>query len=138
MGPPLVVVAEPGIEVGRQLLGRLIDLLAKGDPVELVQQGAMETLADAVIRYVILDAFSSAVLRGRRRYGEAILDVGHREHGSAGGPPTNPGLRARARYMAASGILPDAPRARISRRRVARRSRFETVRSCPIEGRAIP
>ena len=33
------------------------------------------------------------------------------------------GLRARARYMAASATFPDAPRARINRCRVARRSR---------------
>src|SRR5258707_10004721 len=44
-----------------------------------------------------------------------IWDAGHREHGGAGRPPTDVGLRARARYMAAPATFPDAPRARISR-----------------------
>src|ERR1700748_2035569 len=46
--------------------------------------------------------------------------MGRREHKGAGRPPTNTGLRARSRYMAALATCPDAPRARISRCRVAR------------------
>jgi hypothetical protein len=61
MRAPLVVVGEPGIEIGLQLLDRPIDLLAERHPVELVEQGAMEALANAVIRYVILGAYASAV-----------------------------------------------------------------------------
>src|SRR4029077_1442739 len=48
MRPPLIIVDEPSIEVGLQLLNRPIDLLAEGDPVKLVQHSAMEALADAV------------------------------------------------------------------------------------------
>jgi hypothetical protein len=48
MGSPLVVVENPSIEVGLQLLDRLVDLLAEGHPVELVEDSAMEALADAI------------------------------------------------------------------------------------------
>ena len=61
MWPPLVIVDESSIEIGLQLLDGPIDLFAECHPVELVEQGAMEALADAVIRYVILGASASAV-----------------------------------------------------------------------------
>src|SRR5205823_8653850 len=48
MGSLLVVFDDPGIEVGLQLVDRAIDLLAERQPVELVEHGSMETLADAV------------------------------------------------------------------------------------------
>ena len=48
MWSPLVVVDEPDVEVGLQLLNRLVDLLAEGDPVELVEDGAMEALANTI------------------------------------------------------------------------------------------
>src|SRR6202035_2244531 len=54
MGPPLVIVDEPSIEVILQLVDRPIDLLAEGDPVELVQHSAMEALADAVGLLLVL------------------------------------------------------------------------------------
>jgi hypothetical protein len=57
----LVVIGEPGIEVDLQLLDCPIDLLAEGYSIELVQHGAMEALADAIIRYVMLGASASAV-----------------------------------------------------------------------------
>ena len=85
-----------------QLVERAIDLLAERDPVELVEHGAMEALADAVIRH---DDFGAPDVRrflGETGYGEPIRDTGRREHG----PPTDPGLRARARYMAAACDLP--------------------------------
>jgi hypothetical protein len=46
-------------------------------------------------------------------YGEPIWDTGRREHKGAGRPPTDPGLRARARYM---------PPLRLSRMRCERGS----------------
>ena len=48
MGPALVVVDEPGIEIGLQLVNRAIDLLAERHPIEFVEHGAMEALADTV------------------------------------------------------------------------------------------
>src|SRR5215470_20317935 len=48
MGPLLVVFDNPGIEVGLQLVDRPIDLLAERHPVELVEDSAVEALADTV------------------------------------------------------------------------------------------
>src|SRR5437660_12572672 len=48
MRPLLVVVDEPGIEIGLQFLDRAIDLFTERHPIELVEQRAMEALADAV------------------------------------------------------------------------------------------
>ena len=48
MRAPLVVIGEPGIKIDLQLLDGPIDLLAEGYPIELVQHGAMEALADAI------------------------------------------------------------------------------------------
>ena len=42
------LVDEPGIEIGVQLLNPPVDLFAERDAVELVEQGAMEALADSV------------------------------------------------------------------------------------------
>src|SRR6516162_3773512 len=106
MWSTIIVFDQPGIEISLQLVKRVIDLLAEGNSVELVQHGAMETLADAVIRH---DDFGAPGIRrflGEEGYGEPIWDTGRREHKDAGRPPTNPGLRARARYMAAPCDLP--------------------------------
>src|SRR5215212_1137019 len=48
MRPALVVLGDPSIEIGLQLVDRAVDLLAERHPIELVEHGAMETLADAV------------------------------------------------------------------------------------------
>ena len=48
MWSTIIVFAQPGIEIGLQLVERVIDPLAERDPVELVQHGAMEAFADAV------------------------------------------------------------------------------------------
>src|SRR5260221_614172 len=48
MWPPLIIVDESSIEVGLQLRDCPIDLFAEGYPVELVQHGAVEALANAV------------------------------------------------------------------------------------------
>ena len=62
MGPSLIVLGDPGIEVALQLVDRGVDLLAERHPVELVEHGAMKTLADTV---------------GRRAFclGAAVIDV---------------------------------------------------------------
>ena len=65
MRSPLVVVDEAGVEVALQLVDRLVDLLAEGDPVELVQDGAMEALANAIsLRALGLGAAVVDVLNG--------------------------------------------------------------------------
>ena len=43
-----IVLDEPDVEIGLQLVDRQIDLLAERNPVELVQDSAMEALANAV------------------------------------------------------------------------------------------
>src|SRR5215472_14594192 len=104
--PPIIVVDQPGVEIGLQLVDRVIDLLAERNPVKLVQDGAMKALADAIIRH---DDFRRPGVRRFLReasYGEPIWVTGRREHKGAGRPPTDPGLRARARYMAAPCDLP--------------------------------
>jgi transposase len=108
MGPVLVVLGDPSIKIGVQLVDRAIDLFAEGDPIELVQDGAMEALADAIIRHDDFGALGVRRFLGETVYGEPIWDTGRREHKGAGRPPTDPGLRARARYMAAPATCPDA------------------------------
>src|ERR1044071_4258872 len=46
MRPMLVVLGDPGIEIGLQFVDCAVDLLAERHPIELVQDRAMETLAD--------------------------------------------------------------------------------------------
>src|SRR6516225_2720897 len=48
MGPLLVVSGDPRIKVSLQLVDRAVDLFAERHPVELIQNGAMEALADAI------------------------------------------------------------------------------------------
>ena len=44
----LVILGDPRIKVGLQLVDGVIDLLAERHPIELVQDGAMEALADSI------------------------------------------------------------------------------------------
>src|SRR5437773_8051144 len=65
MRAPMIVIDEPGVEVSLQLVDRLIDLFAKGDPVELVEDGAMKALANAIgLRALGLGAAVVDVLNG--------------------------------------------------------------------------
>ena len=48
MRSDLVVVDQPGIEIGLQLVDHTIDLFAERDPIELVQDGAVKALADSI------------------------------------------------------------------------------------------
>ena len=64
MGALLVVFGDPSIQVGLQLVDGAIDLLAERHPVELVEHGAMEALADAVgLRALGLGAAVSSTAR---------------------------------------------------------------------------
>lgn len=48
MGPRLIGVLHPLIEVGLQLLDAPVDLLAEGDAAELIEQRIVESLTDPV------------------------------------------------------------------------------------------
>ncbi len=63
----------------------------------------------------------------------AIWDAGHREHGGAGRPSIDSGLRARARYMAARCDFPDALGARISNSRCPPAPVFVSAEAVPRE-----
>jgi hypothetical protein len=65
MGPGLVELAHPEVEVGLQALDHLVELLAEGDAIELIEHGFVEALDDAVIRYEIGGAsFSGCSWKG--------------------------------------------------------------------------
>src|SRR6476660_3794051 len=66
MGTQFIVLDEPEVEIGLQLLDRQIDLLAEGDPVEFVEDGAMEALANTIgLRALGLGAAVVDVLDGQ-------------------------------------------------------------------------
>ena len=48
MGPLLVVFGDPSIKVGLQLVDRAVDLFTERHPVKLIQDGAMEALANSI------------------------------------------------------------------------------------------
>ena len=48
MRPMLIVFEKPSIEIGLQLVDRPIDPFSERDPIEFIEHGAMEALADAV------------------------------------------------------------------------------------------
>src|SRR6516225_7717645 len=65
MWSTMVVFDQPGVEIGLQLVDRVIDLFAERDPVKLIQDGAMEALADAIgLRALSLCAAVIDVLNG--------------------------------------------------------------------------
>ncbi len=64
MGSHLIVFGHPGIEVVLQLADGIVDLLAEGDSIELIQHSLVEPLADAVgLRALGLGAGVIDVLR---------------------------------------------------------------------------
>ena len=66
MRSPIIVVDEPTIEIGLQLVDCVIDLLAERDPIEFIQDSAMKALADAVgLRALGLGAAVIDVLDGK-------------------------------------------------------------------------
>src|SRR5215472_8720631 len=66
MGPLLVVSGDPRIKVGLQLVDRAVDLFAKRHPVELIQNSAMEALADSIIGHDDFGALVSAPSSAKR------------------------------------------------------------------------
>ena len=66
MWSAMVVFDQPGVEIGLQLVDRVIDLFAERDPVKLVQDGAMKALADAIIRHDDFGALVSATSSAKR------------------------------------------------------------------------
>src|SRR5215469_12095406 len=65
MRPVLVVFGDPCIKVGLQLVNRAIDFLAERHPVELIQNSAMEALANTVCLWALgLGAAVIDVLNG--------------------------------------------------------------------------
>ena len=65
MRSSLIVFDDPSVEIGLQLVDHPVDLLAESHPVELIQHGAMEALADAVgLRALGLGAAVVDVLDG--------------------------------------------------------------------------
>ena len=72
----------------------------------LIEDGAMEALTNSVIGHDDFGALLSAASSTKRVMVSPSGDTGRREHKGAGRPPTDPGLRARARYMAAPCDLP--------------------------------
>src|SRR5262249_2565117 len=66
MGPLLVVFGNPSVKVGLQLVDGAVDLFAERHPVELIQYGAMEALANTVCLWALgLGAAVIDVLNGK-------------------------------------------------------------------------
>src|SRR5882757_7282116 len=103
MGAMPVIAVKPNGQFGGALLGCVVGSCVG----PLAQAGLNEALGLSVIRYVIRRRLAVRLFpKGRRRYGEPILDTGRREHEGAGRPSIDSGLRARARYMAAPCDFP--------------------------------
>src|ERR1700684_4221745 len=95
------------VKPGGDLLGGMIGGWVGLGVGPFAQAGLNEALGLSVIRYVIRRRLAVRLFpRGRRRYGEPILDTGRREHEGAARPSVDSGLRARARYMAAPCDFP--------------------------------
>ena len=98
-----VVAVQPDGQFGGSVIGGWIGLGIG----PLAKAGLDEALDLTIIRYVICRRLAVRLFpKGRRRYGEPILDTGRREHEGAGRPSIDSGLRARARYMAAPSDFP--------------------------------
>jgi hypothetical protein len=104
---------------------RVVDLLAKGDAIELIEHRLVEPLDDAIIRYEIIGASLSGC--SRKGTGDMVSPSETRGAGSTK-------VRAGRQYTVARepelvtwpppATFPDAPRPRISRCRVARQLPF--------------
>jgi hypothetical protein len=66
MGPVLVVFGDPNIKIGLQLVDGAVDLFAERHSVEPIQDGAMEALADSIIRHDDFGALVSAASSAKR------------------------------------------------------------------------
>ena len=61
----MIVLDKPGIEIGLQLVNGVVDLFAERHPIELIQQGAMEALADPIRKVMSAFRLNSRHLRPR-------------------------------------------------------------------------
>lgn len=59
MRATLVVLLQPGIQIGLQVLNCAIDLFPERDPVKLIQHSPVEALADAVGLIEFLEAIEA-------------------------------------------------------------------------------
>jgi hypothetical protein len=78
--PNLVVADDPLIEIALQLGDRAIDLLAERHAIELVEDGLVEPLGDAIIWYEIRRRL--AVRYSREGNGDLVSPSGTRGAGS--------------------------------------------------------
>ena len=98
-----VIGGDEVAEMPNELIVRLVVISLDGR----VLDRPIQPLNLSIIRYVIRRRLAVRLFpRGRRRYGEPILDTGRREHEGAGRPSIDCGPRARARYMAAPCDFP--------------------------------
>src|ERR1700722_7888348 len=103
LSPGEVVGVDEVLQVGSQLVVGLVEVAFDSR----VLRRAVHSFDLPIIRYVIRRRLAVRLFpRGRRRYGEPILDTGRREHEGAGRPSIDSGLRARARYMTAPCDFP--------------------------------
>src|SRR5215203_6328583 len=76
MWPCLIVLSDPQIDVDLQLVDRTIHLFSKRDPVELVEHGLVEALADAVgLRALCLGPRMIDVLNGKIKLVIVVLRI---------------------------------------------------------------
>src|SRR3954451_6396960 len=76
MWPRFIVLADPQIDVGLQLVNRTIHLFAERDAVELVEHGLVEALADAVgLRTLCLGPRMVDVLDGKVEFVLMMLRI---------------------------------------------------------------
>ena len=86
MRATIVVFGDPGVEIGLQLVNRVIDLLAERDPVKLVQHSAMEALADSIrlwalgLRAAVIDVFNREIELVLMALGAAKLGAAIGQH----------------------------------------------------------
>ena len=114
MWAPLIVIDQPSIEIGLQLVDCAVDFLAEGHSVEFVQNSAMEALANAVIRH---DDFGAPVFTPS--LGEGIMVSPSGTNGALGAQRC--GQAANRRWAASPSSLHGRP-LRLSRMRRERGS----------------
>ena len=76
----LIVALDPAIKIDLEIGDRAVDLLAKGDAIELIEHRLVEPLDDAIIRYEIIGASLSGCFR--KGDGDMVSPCGTRGAGS--------------------------------------------------------
>ena len=80
MGPRLIVLVNPDIEISLQLVDETIHLFAERDTVKLIEHGLVEALADAVIWHDTCGAFECQAVPAKN--GVMVSPSGTRGTGS--------------------------------------------------------